>query len=64
MNSIVTYFKESYIELKERVTWPTMPELQKLTTIVLVSLAIITIVILIMDQLSKLAIIDMFYGNI
>ena len=64
MNSIVTYFKESYIELKERVTWPTMPELQKLTTIVLVSLAIITIVILIMDQLSKLAILDMFYGNI
>jgi preprotein translocase subunit SecE len=64
MNSIVTYFKESYIELKERVTWPTMPELQKLTTIVLVSLAIITIVILIMDQLSKIAIIDMFYGNI
>ena len=64
MNSLVTYFKESYIELKERVTWPTMPELQKLTTIVLVSLAIITIVILIMDQLSKLAIIDMFYGNI
>jgi len=64
MNKIVNYIKESYQELTDRVTWPTMTELQNFTTIVLVSLAVITIVVLAMDKLSEFGIIDLYYNNI
>jgi len=36
MNKIANYFKESYIELQEKVTWPTWANLQQSTVIVLV----------------------------
>ena len=35
MNKISTYFRESYKELMEKVTWPTWAQLQQSTMIVL-----------------------------
>lgn len=49
MNKIITYCKESYRELAEKVTWPTWPQLQQSTMIVLVATIVITFVVLAMD---------------
>jgi preprotein translocase subunit SecE len=49
MNKITTYFKESYKELMEKVTWPTWPQLQQSTMIVLGATLVITAVIWVMD---------------
>lgn len=58
MNKISTYFKESYHELLEKVTWPTWNQLQQSTVIVLVATVIITAMVWVMDfgsnQLLKL----------
>ena len=58
MNKIATYFKESYHELLQKVTWPTWNQLQQSTVIVLVATIIITAMVWIMDfssnQLLKL----------
>jgi len=58
MNKISAYFKDSYQELTERVTWPTWTELQQSTLIVLIATVIITGVVWVMDfssnQLLKL----------
>lgn len=58
MNKVATYFKESYHELTEKVTWPSWIQLQQSTVIVLVATVIITAMVWIMDfssnQLLKL----------
>ena len=58
MNKISTYFKESYHELLEKVTWPSWIQLQQSTVIVLVATVIITAMVWVMDfssnQLLKL----------
>ena len=53
MNKISTYFRESYRELLEKVTWPTWPQLQQATMIVLVATVLITLVVWIMDVASQ-----------
>jgi len=58
MNKIGNYFKDSYLELQEKVTWPTWANLQQSTVIVLVATVIITALVWAMDfssnQLLKL----------
>ena len=58
MNKISTYFKDSYHELMEKVTWPTWAQLQQSTAIVLIATLIITAMVWVMDtgssQLLKL----------
>ena len=58
MNKIATYFKESYQELMQKVTWPSWSQLQQSTVIVLVATVIITAMVWLMDfssnQLLKL----------
>ena len=49
MNKITHYFKESYKELTEKVTWPNWEQLQQSTMIVLVSTLVITAIISLMD---------------
>ena len=49
MNKISTYFKESYKELTEKVTWPTWTQLQQSTMIVLVATLVITALVSLMD---------------
>ena len=45
MNKITTFFRESYRELLEKVSWPTWTELQQSTVIVLVATVLITLVV-------------------
>lgn len=49
MNKITTYFRESYRELLEKVTWPTWAQLQQSTMIVLVATLLFTALIGVMD---------------
>ncbi|HLK29474.1 MAG TPA: preprotein translocase subunit SecE [Puia sp.] len=49
MNKISTYFRESYKELVEKVTWPSWSQLQQSTVIVLVATLLITLVVGVMD---------------
>ena len=53
MNKITTYFKESYQELMEKVTWPTWLQLQQSTVIVMVATIIITAMVWAMDFASN-----------
>jgi preprotein translocase subunit SecE len=49
MNKIIHYFKESYKELTEKVSWPTWLQLQQSTMIVLAATIVITFIVLAMD---------------
>ena len=49
MNKIGNYFRESFKELTEKVTWPTWPQLQQSTMIVLAATLVITFIVLGMD---------------
>jgi preprotein translocase subunit SecE len=53
MNKISTYFRESYKELMEKVTWPSWPQLQQSTIIVLVATLLTTFIVWIMDMISQ-----------
>ena len=50
MANVAEYIKESYIELTEKVTWPTWRELQSSAILVLVAALIIAMLIFGMDQ--------------
>ncbi|MBI3139228.1 MAG: preprotein translocase subunit SecE [Sphingobacteriales bacterium] len=50
MNKITSYLKESYKELTEKVSWPTWPQLQQSTMIVLAATIVITFIVLAMDS--------------
>lgn len=52
MNKISNYFRESYKELMEKVTWPTWTQLQQSTMVVLASTLIVTAIIGLMDFVS------------
>ena len=43
------YVKESYNELVNKVTWPTFPQLQNSTVVVMVASVIFAVVVLAMD---------------
>ena len=49
MNKIGTYFKESYKELTEKVSWPTWSQLQQSTMIVLAATLVLSFIVLGMD---------------
>ena len=49
MNKIATYFRDSYLELKDKVTWPTWPQLQQSTMIVVAATIVIRFIVLAMD---------------
>ena len=53
VNKVANYFKESYKELMEKVTWPTWSELQQSTVIVLVATILITVLVAVMDVFSN-----------
>jgi preprotein translocase subunit SecE len=65
MNKITTYFRESYRELLEKVSWPTWSELQQSTVIVLVATLVITLLVWLMDVIasSLLHLIYSFFGS-
>jgi preprotein translocase subunit SecE len=49
MNNIQTYFRDSYNELMEKVTWPNWQQLQQSTMIVLVATLVITAIVWVLD---------------
>lgn len=49
MTKIANYFRDSYKELTEKVSWPTWPQLQQSTMIVLAATIVITFIVLAMD---------------
>lgn len=50
MAGFAEYIKESYVELTQKVTWPTWSELQNSAVITLVASLIIALIILAMDE--------------
>lgn len=53
MNKVTTYFRESYKELLEKVSWPTWSQLQQSTVIVLVATILITAIVWVMDLVAQ-----------
>ncbi|MEY2835472.1 MAG: preprotein translocase subunit SecE [Bacteroidota bacterium] len=53
MNKIQTYFRDSYRELMEKVTWPNWQQLQQSTMIVLVATLVITAIVWVLDMGSS-----------
>ncbi len=49
MTKIANYFRDSFRELKDKVSWPTWPQLQQSTMIVLAATLVITFIVLAMD---------------
>ncbi len=52
MNKISAYFKDSYKELVEKVTWPSWDQLTQSTVIVLGATLFITALVWVMDYAS------------
>ena len=50
MANVSEYLKESYIELTQKVTWPTWRDLQNSAILVLIAAIIIAMLIFVMDQ--------------
>ena len=63
MANVVEYLKESYIEMTQKVSWPTWLELQNSAVLVLVASVIISLVILAMDETAGNAL-KMFYNSL
>lgn len=61
MERLKLYVIESYNELVNKVTWPTWPNLQSSTIVVLVASIIIALAIFLMDVVSK-TILDQVYN--
>ena len=53
MNKIANYFRESYKELTEKVTWPNWLQLQQSTMIVLAATLLVTAIVAVMDLASS-----------
>ena len=63
MANVAEYIKESYIELTEKVTWPTWRELQSSAILVLVAAMIIAMLIFGMDQVIGF-VLNKFYSSL
>jgi preprotein translocase subunit SecE len=53
MSKVQAYFRDSYTELMEKVSWPTWQQLQQSTMIVLVATLFITAIVWVMDLASN-----------
>ena len=53
MNKVSTYFRDSYKELLEKVTWPDWTQLQQSTMITLAATLVVTAIIWIMDFVAS-----------
>jgi len=58
--SIVNYAKESYVELVQKVSWPTWNELQSSAIVVSIASLIIALAVYLMDK-SFQTILESFY---
>jgi len=63
MANVAEYIKESYVELTQKVTWPTWRELQSSAILVLIAALIIALLIFGMDQVIGL-VLNKFYSSL
>ncbi|MBC7743618.1 MAG: preprotein translocase subunit SecE [Flavobacterium sp.] len=63
MANVVEFLKESYVEMTQKVTWPTWLELQNSAVLVLVASFIISLLILAMDETAGTAL-KYFYNSL
>lgn len=63
MANVVEFLKESYIEMTQKVSWPTWGELQNSAVIVLIASVIIAAIVAIMDK-SLGSILELFYQSL
>ncbi len=63
MANVSEYIKESYIELTQKVTWPTWRELQNSAVLVLIAAVIIAMLIFGMDQIIGY-VLSKFYSSL
>lgn len=61
MENLKAYFRESYEELVQRVTWPTWKDLQSSAVVVAIASLIIALVIFLMDRASSFVFNDVLY---
>ena len=60
LSNLSLYVKESYNELLNKVTWPTLASLQSSTIVVIIASIIIALIIFVMDAISK-NVLDLIY---
>ena len=60
MKKIVNYFKETYDELVNKVTWPSAKDLQSSVVVVSIASLIIALVVCLMDWIFNLGMTSMF----
>ena len=53
MKKMFDYFRDSYKELVQKVTWPSWDQLQQSTMIVLGATLVITLIVGIMDLIAR-----------
>lgn len=63
MEKVKEYILESYNELVNKVTWPTMAELQSSSILVLVASLLIALVVFVMDSASNFILQTLIYGS-
>jgi preprotein translocase subunit SecE len=49
MRKLINYFKESYVELVKKTTWPTWQKLQSSALLVMVATVILALMLFIID---------------
>jgi len=63
MEKVKEYILESYNELVNKVTWPTLAELQSSSILVLVASLLIALVVFAMDSASNFILQTLIYGS-
>ena len=63
MAKIIDFLKESYVEMTEKVSWPTWLELQNSAVVILVASIIISLLILGMDEFAG-NVLKLFYKSL
>jgi len=61
MAKLLDFFKASYTEVVQKVTWPTWAQLQSSAVLVLVASLIIAMMVFVMDKASS-NLLEMLYG--
>ncbi|MBD1423457.1 MULTISPECIES: preprotein translocase subunit SecE [Sphingobacterium] len=61
MAKVLDFIKSSYVEVTEKVTWPTWAQLQSSAVVVLVASVIIALLIFVMDKASS-NLLELLYG--
>src|SRR5690606_3182922 len=62
MANVLNFIKESYVEITEKVTWPTWSQLQNHAVVVLVASLIIALLVFAMDKASS-NVLELLYGT-